>query len=66
MEGLGEVVVGSETQAGDSIVGRARRSQHQHHDWLVALGDHPAERVSVQTGEVPIEYDDVVRVDVEL
>ena len=33
---------------------------------FVALGDHPAERVAVDAGEVAVQDDDVVGVEVEL
>ena len=66
VERLGQVVVGAQAQAADPVPGRAGRGQHQHHDPVVALGDHLAERVAVDAGQVAVEDDHVVGVDVEL
>src|SRR5216683_2092438 len=65
VERLGEVVVGAQAQAANPVLRRAGRGQHQHHGPLVAGGDHLAEGVAVDTGQVAVEDDHVVGVDVE-
>ena len=65
VERLGEVVVGAQGQAADPVAGRAGGGQHQHHGPLVAGGDHLAEGVAVDAGQVAVEDDHVVGVDVE-
>jgi hypothetical protein len=44
---LGEVVVGAELQAGDTLAGRTRGGQHEDHRGVVGVGDEPADRVAV-------------------
>src|SRR6516165_5064243 len=66
VEGLGQVVVSAEAEAADPVVGGTGRGQHEYHDGLAALGDHPADRVTVHPGQVAVEDDDVIGVDVEL
>ena len=66
MEGLGEVVVGAEPEACDAVGGVAGGGEHQDHRGLFAVGDDLAEPVAVDTGEVAVEKDDVVGVEVDL
>ena len=66
MEGFGEVIIGAQRQAGDAVFGCAGRGEHQHHRRLVRIDDHPAQRVAVDSREVAIQDDDVVRVEVKL
>lgn len=66
MERLGQVVVGSQAEAGDPVAGGAGGGQHEHHGGVAAVGDHPAQRVAVQAGDVAVEDDDLVRAEVEL
>ena len=66
VERLGEIVVGAQAQAGHAVAGRAGRGEHEHHDPAVVLGDHLAEGVTVDAGQVAVEDDDVVGVEVEL
>jgi hypothetical protein len=42
MERLGEVVVGAEAEAANPIPGGVCGGEHEDHDRLVGLGDHPA------------------------
>jgi hypothetical protein len=63
---LGEVVVGAEAEAADALCGLAGGREHEHHRGVLALGDHPAERVTVDPGEVAVQDDDVVAVQIEL
>ena len=58
-------VVGAECEPGDPPGGRAGGGQHQDHRGIVRVGDHAAERVAVQAGEVAVEHDYVVGVEVE-
>jgi hypothetical protein len=63
---LGEVVVGAEAEAADALCGLAGGREHEHHRGVLALGDHPAERVTVDPGEVAVQDDDVVVDDTRL
>jgi len=65
MERLAEIVVGAEAEPGDPIRGCVRRRQHQDHRALLALDDHVAERVPVDSWQIAIKDDDLVLVDVE-
>src|SRR5579863_5079864 len=65
MERLAQVIVRPEPQAGHAVPWRSRRSQHQHHHGVVALGDSPADHVAVHAGEVPVQNDDVIGIDCE-
>jgi hypothetical protein len=60
VEGLGEVVVGAEPEATDPFPGGAGGGQHEDHDGPVGLGDHPAEHVTVDAGQVAVQDDDLV------
>jgi hypothetical protein len=66
VEGLGQVVVGAQDQAADPVGGLAGRGEHQDHRPAVPLGDHPAQVVAVDAGQVAVEHDDVVGGEVEL
>jgi hypothetical protein len=68
VERLGQVVVGSQAEAGDPVAGGASGGQHEHHGAAVAVAvaDHPAQRVAVQAGDVAVEDDDLVRAEIEL
>ena len=66
MERLGQVVVGAQAQAADAVPGGAGRGEHENHDPVAVLGDHLAERVAVDSGQVTVKDDHVVGVDVEL
>ncbi len=66
MERLGQVVVGAEAEPAHPVTGLPGRGQHQHHDPVIAIGDHLAERVAVDAGQVAVEDHDVVGVHAEL
>ena len=66
MEWLWEVVVGSEAEAADALRRGAGCGEHEHHGRVLALGDHAADGVAVHAGEVAVEDDHVVGVEVEL
>ena len=66
MKGFGEVVVGAEREPFDAVGGAAGGGQHQNHRWIFGVGDELAELVAVDAGEVTVENDDVVGVDVDL
>src|SRR4029077_12773952 len=65
-EWFGEVVVGAEREPGDAVVRRAGGGEHQDHRWFVRFCDHPAQGVAVDSREIAVEDDDVIRVEVEL
>jgi hypothetical protein len=66
VERLGQVVIRAEAQAADPVTRFPGRGQHEHHDPLIAGGDHLAEGVAVQAGQVAVEHDNVVAVSVQL
>jgi hypothetical protein len=66
VEGLAEVVVGTEPEAGHSVPGCARRGEHQHHRPVVTLDDHSTESVTVKAWQISVEKNDVVLVHAEL
>ncbi len=66
MERLWEVVVGAELEPSDAVLGGAGGREHQDHRRVFAGGDELAELIAVDAGEVAVEDDDLVWVDVEL
>ena len=66
MERLAQVVIGPQAQAGHPVAGLPRRGQHEDHGPVTTVGDHLAQGVAVNTGQVTVEYHDVVEVEVEL
>ena len=66
MEGFWEVVVGAERQPFDAVGRAAGGREHQDHRWIFAMGDDLAELVAVDAGQVAVEKDDVVGIDVDL
>ena len=66
MERFGQVVIRAEPEPAHPIRGGFGRREHEHHGRVIAVGDHPADGVAVDPGQVPVQYDDVVAVDVQL
>jgi len=66
LERLRQVVVGAEGQAADALRRGAGGGEHQHHRRVLALGEHAADRIAMQTREVAVQHDDVIAVQVEL
>jgi hypothetical protein len=66
VERFAQVVVGAQGQTGHPVAGRPGRGQHEDHRPVVAVGDHLAQGVAVDAGQVAVEHDDVVGVEVEL
>ncbi len=66
VEGLRQVIVGAEREPGDTVCGGAGGGEHKDHCRVCRGGDHLAERVAMDSGEIAIEYDHVVGVQVEL
>jgi hypothetical protein len=48
------------------ITGLTGSREHQDHHPVVAIGDHLAKRVAVDTRQIAVEHHDVVAVDTEL
>src|SRR6202034_1801644 len=65
VEGFGQVVVGAEAEPADPVVAGAGGGEHEGHGRPVAFGDHLAEGVAVDAGQVAVEHDDLVGVGVE-
>ena len=64
-EGLGEVVVGALVNAGDAVVGRAQRGEHENRD--VAALAKPAEHAeAVELGEHHVEHDELRGIGLDL
>ena len=63
MERFGQVVIRAEPEPADPIRRGIGRSEHEHHGRVIAVGDHPADGVAVDAGQVAVQYDDVVAVD---
>ena len=62
-ERLGQVVVGAGAQAGEFLVERVARGQHQHRRRLARfLAQAPADLDAVQARQHQVEHDDVVGV----
>jgi hypothetical protein len=66
VERFGQVVVGAEPEAAHPVGGGVGRGEHEHHGRVIAASDHPADGVAVDAGQVSVQYDDVVAVDVQL
>lgn len=62
VKGLREIVISAKAETVDPVPGGASRSQHEHHRTVVAVDDHPAERVAMNARQVPVEHDDVLGV----
>lgn len=64
-EGLGQIVVGADLQALDTVADVAGRREHQHAGGHAELDDLAADIVAVHEREVPVEDDHVVVVDAD-
>jgi hypothetical protein len=66
VEGLGQVVVGAQGQAGDPVAGGAGGGEHEDHDRVAGRSDRAADRVAVDAGQVAVQDEHVVGVQVQL
>jgi hypothetical protein len=60
VEGLGQVVVGTEREAVDEVVGRVGGGEHQDLRLALVRRQQAADLVAVQLGQVAVEHDHVV------
>ena len=56
---LGKVVVRAEVKARQPVVERPRGGQHDHPRSRVGIDDPAADVVAVDTGQVPVQHEDV-------
>jgi len=66
VERLAQVVVRAEAEAGHPVAWLPGCGEHEDHGPVLTVGDHLAQRVAVNAGQVPVEHDDIVGTEVEL
>src|SRR5712691_9418845 len=66
VEGFGQVVVGPQGESGDLVAGGAGGGEHEDHDRVAGRGDRAADGVAVDAGQVAVQDEHVVGVQVQL
>ena len=61
VEGLDEVVVGADVEAGHAVVHRVARGEHQDRRRVAGASDATTDLESVDVGELQVEHDGVGR-----